>query len=129
MKEDAMFGTTFIVTSITASAAFYAIAIGIIIASAKSKKKNLNNIERVKKLSKTGVLIKNMPYELKETGTIINGTPVYRIEVQYESKSGKMIPLSSEPKYNSVLGNENGTADLLIDPNDFSNYYIDFEIL
>ncbi len=128
METDAMFGTSFLAISVGVSSVFYAIAIGLIVIGKKMKKKALNNIERVKKLAQTGLLIKNMPYELKETGTIINGNPIYCIEVHYESKSGKLIPLRSEPKYSSVMGNEDGTADLLIDPQDFSNYYIDFEI-
>ena len=66
------------------------------------KKKAKNNIARVKNLARSGVLIKNMPYELKNTGTIINGNPVFCIEVQYESKSGKMFPLRSEPKYSGI---------------------------
>ena len=128
MGEDPMFGTSFIAISLCSSAVFYAIGIGLIVAGKKMKKKEKNNIDRVKNLANKGVLIKNMPYELKNTGTIINGNPVYCIEVQYESKSGKMVPLRSEPKYSGILGDEDGTADLLIDPNDFTNYYIDFEI-
>ena len=100
----------------------------MVVSSIKSKKKAKNNIERVNKLAKTGVLIKNIPYDLKPTGTIINGEKIYYIQVLYESKSGKKIPLNSEPKYNTIMGDKDGTADLLIDPNDISNYYIDFEI-
>ncbi len=128
MSADAFFGTSFLAISLCASAVFYAMGIGMIILARNMKKKALENIERVKKLAKTGLLIKNMPYELKETGTVINGKQIYCIEVQYESKSGKLIPLRSEPKYSNVLGDEDGTVDLLIDPNDFLNYYIDFEI-
>ena len=128
MGEDVMFGTTFIVISLCVSFVFYAIAIGLIVYSHKSKKKATANIERVKNLSKIGILIKNMPYEIRPTGTIVNGNPINCIEVQYESKSGKLIPLRSEPKFLEVLGSQDGTVDLLIDPNDITNYYIDFEI-
>ena len=128
MRDDAMFGMSFIAISVGGSSFLYAIAIALLIYSSKMKKEALNNIGRVKKLAKTGLLIKRLPYELVPTGTIINGTPIYCIEIQYESKSGKTITLKSEPKYSNILGDEDGTADLLIDPDDFSNYYIDFEI-
>lgn len=128
MDTDASFGASFLIMSLGISSIFYFIAIGMIVFSVKMKKKALNNIERVKQLARTGVLIKNMEYKLQPTGTIINGVPIQCIEVQYESKSGAKIPLRSEPKYSGILGSEDGTADLLIDPKDFSNYYIDFEI-
>lgn len=128
INEDVGFGASFIAISLCTTIPFFAVGIGLIVGSIKSKKKAKNNIERVNKLAKTGVLIKNIPYELKPTGTIINGEKIYYIQVLYESKSGKKIPLNSEPKYNTILGDNDGTADLLIDPNDISNYYIDFEI-
>lgn len=128
MDADAAFGTSFILMSLCTTSIFFIIGVILVVVAHNMKKKALANIERVKKLAKTGVLIKNMPYELRATGTIINGVPINCIEVKYESKNGRLIPLKSEPKYNEVMGGESGTADLLIDPNDFSNYYIDFEI-
>ena len=128
MEDDAMFGTSFILISLSSTLIFFLIGIVLIIISIKMKKKALNNIKRVHKLAKEGVLIKNMPYELIPSGTVINGTPIYCIEVKYESKSGTLIPLKSEPKFNRVMGTDDGTVDLLIDANDISNYYIDFEI-
>ena len=69
-----------------------------------------------------------MPYELVSSGAIINGQPIYCIQVEYENASGQKIPLKSESKYDNKISNKNGTADLLIDPNDYSNYFIDIEI-
>ena len=128
IDQDAGFGASFILISLCTTIPFIFIGIGLVIGSKRSIKKTKANIKRVEKLAKTGVLIKNIPYELKPTGTIINGKPIQYIQVLYESTSGKKIPLDSEPKYNGVMGNKDGTADLLIDPNDISNYYIDFEI-
>ena len=85
-------------------------------------------IEKLKKLSKTGILIKNLKYEVVSTGTVINGRKIYAIKVNYTTKSGVKIPLTSEEKHDGQLSREDGTVDLLIDPNDHSNYYIDFEI-
>ena len=53
--------------------------------------------------------------------------PVYCIKVLYDN-NGTEVPFVSNPKYSGKLGDIDGTADLLVDPNDFSNYYIDFEI-
>ena len=128
LNSNTNFGSTFLFSSLGISSIFYAIGIGIIIFSYKMKGKALENIKRVKTLARTGVVVKNMPYELKEANIEINGIPVYCIEVQYETKSGNTIPLRSDPKYSGAFGDEDGTADLLIDPYDFSNYYIDFEI-
>ena len=69
-----------------------------------------------------------MPYQLVSSGTVINGKPIYCMQVEYENASGEKIPLQSEAKYNNKLSDKDGTADLLIDPDDYSNYYIDVEI-
>lgn len=50
------------------------------------------------------------------------------MQVEYENASGQIIPLKSEAKYNNVLSDKDGTVDLLIDPNDYSNFFIDIEI-
>ena len=42
--------------------------------------------------------------------------------------AGKTLSLVSESKYLTTLGREDGLVDLLIDPDDYSNYFIDFEI-
>ena len=38
------------------------------------------------------------------------------------------MALISNPKYNNNIFNPSGTADLLLDPNDANNYFIDLEI-
>lgn len=91
-------------------------------------KKHKEKLRKVKNLAHNGILIKNLNYTVKKTGTIINGQPVYCIEVIYENANGTKIPLTSEGKYDGRLSRGDGTVDLLIDPNDTSNYFIDFEI-
>lgn len=46
----------------------------------------------------------------------------------YELDNGTKIPLTSEGKYDGRLSREDGTVDLLINPTDHTNYFIDFEI-
>ena len=127
-QEDFMFGLTFSIISLTISIPFFIVSIVFIFISKSMKKKAQENILRVKKLAKEGFLVKNMPYNLVSSGTVINNQPVYCIQVEYENTFGQIIPLKSEPKYNNRLNDKNGTVDLLIDPNDYSNYYIDLEI-
>ncbi len=127
-KEDFMFGLTFSITSLAVSIPFFIVSIVFIFISKSMKKKAQENILRVKKLAKEGFLVKNMPYNLVSSGTVINNQPVYCIQVEFENSSGQKIPLQSEPRYNNKLSDKNGTVDLLIDPNDYSNYYIDLEI-
>lgn len=91
-------------------------------------KKHKEKIKKVKELSHKGILIKNLNYNVKPSGTIINGQPIYCIEVIYENDNGTKIPLTSEGKFDGRLSRNDGTVDLLIDPNDISNYFIDFEI-
>ena len=98
----------------------------------ESNKMNSNtkkDIKKVEYLSKHGVLIKNLKYTIKPIKEQINGNKtVYNIEVIYEIEKGKTKNFISEPKYLSALGRDDGTVDLLIDPKDTDNYFIDFEI-
>ena len=128
MDVDKAFGFSFITISLVTTIPFVAIGAVMVIIGKKNEKKAINNIERVHKLAKEGMLVKNMPYELIPTGTIINNQPVYCFQVTYENASGQQIHLKSEGKYNNKLSDKDGTVDLLIDPNDFTNYYIDLEI-
>lgn len=100
----------------------------MILFAKSSKNKVEDNIKRLQKLAIEGVLVKNMPYKLVKSGTVINGNPIYCMQVEYENASGQIIPLKSEAKYNNVLSDKDGTVDLLIDPNDYSNFFIDIEI-
>ena len=87
------------------------------------------NIKKTKELSKNGILIKNLNYKIKPVDKRIKGPlTVYKIQVLYEVEKGKTKCFESEPKYLTALGRDDGTVDLLLDPNDYNNYFIDFEI-
>lgn len=127
-QEDIIFGLSFSITSLVVTIPFVIISIIFISIFKSMKKKAQENILRVKKLAMEGFLVKNMPYKLVSSGTVINNQLIYCIQVEYENPSGQKISLQSEPRYNNKLSDKNGTVDLLIDPNDYSNYYIDLEI-
>ena len=107
---------------------FIIVGVALLYFGMKINKKHKEKIKKLKQLTQIGVLIKNLPYDVKPTGTIINGRSIYCIEVMYELDNGTKIPLTSEGKYDGRLSRGDGTVDLLIDPTDHTNYFIDFEI-
>ena len=124
----AEFGLAFILLPSAIDIIFIAVGVLLIVCGKKEEKKHQTEIDRVQKLAKTGTLVKNIPYEIERSSITDNNGPVYQIKITYKNASGVEIPLLSNPKYGGVLGSKSGTADLLIDENDYSNYYIDFEI-
>lgn len=129
MDVDRGFSLMWILTIISAFSIFVGVGIFLVIISKKSYKKTQDEMAKVENLSKNGILYKNIPYELVNTGYVMNGKTIYSMKIMYENKSGKKIPLVSDPKYNyNFSRNDSGRADLLIDPKDESNYYIDLEI-
>lgn len=127
-RGDVMFGITFSSISIVNILPLILIGVVVILFAKYSKNKAEDNVKRLQKLAMEGVLVKNMPYKLVKSGAVINGNPIYCMQVEYENASGQIIPLKSEAKYNNVLSDKDGTVDLLIDPNDYSNFFIDIEI-
>ena len=104
------------------------IVIGAIIYNIRAKKKIKKEKEKIKYLANNGYLVKNLPYELVGDGSYFYGKPIHLlIKVTYENANGVKIPLLSDIKYDAMEGNKK-TVDLLIDPNNYSNYYIDYEI-
>lgn len=90
----------------------------------KIKKKR---ISKLMDLAKKGVLVKNLNYEIV---SYKNKTNKYQIKISYMDELGAVKTLFSDVKKSTIRGLNNltETADILIDPNDDKNYYIDFEI-
>lgn len=107
----------------------FPIMFGIIIISllVKTKKKVKKDIKKIEKLCKKGILVKGMKYKIVNTGTMVAGHYYKCIEVNYKNVNGIEIPLYSETKYD-IDKHKKDTVDLLIDPDDYSNYFIDYEI-
>ncbi len=122
------FGIMWTIFSLAFSIPFIGVGILFIVISNNNKKKSQEEMERITKLSKEGLLIKNMPYDLVNSGVSVNDVPVKAIKLVYEDGYGHKFPLVSNPKYKIQKYASLETADLLIDPNDISNYFIDFEI-
>lgn len=91
-------------------------------------RKNSQKIKAIKKLNQTGKLVKNLPYRLENTNINVNGVSIQKIVVDYTLPTGSTITLEGEPRYDHKLGDADGLVDLVIDENDPSNYFLDFEI-
>lgn len=85
-------------------------------------------IKHIKHLAKYGTLIKNLPYTMEGTNISVNGNKLLAIAVDYTLPSGSVIHLVGDPRYDRQQADSDGLVDLLIDPSDPNNYYIDFNI-
>lgn len=90
--------------------------------------KTNGSLKKAKELANNGKLIKNMPYRLEGTNTYINGRNVQKIVVDYIMPNGTIKTCVGDPRYDLKTGDEDGLVDLLIDPNNPDNYYLDFDI-
>ena len=85
-------------------------------------------VKRIKKLAKIGTLIQNLPYTMEPTNLSVNNGRLYAIGLDYTLPSGSVIHLTGDPRFDRREFDQDGYVDLLIDLNDISNYYIDFNI-
>ena len=79
-------------------------------------------------LNQKGKLVKNLPYQLENTGVVINDVPIQRPVVEYTLDSGSTITLHGDPRHDRKWSDEDGMVDLVIDESNPNNYFIDFEI-
>ena len=82
----------------------------------------------IKYLNMNGKLVKNLPYHMEETGMVVNNKRIFKPIVEYTLPSGSVITLEGDARHDKKLSDEDGLVDLLIDENNPSNYFIDFEI-
>jgi hypothetical protein len=85
-------------------------------------------MKRAKYLAIHGKLIKNIPYTMKPTNTYLNGREIKKIAIDYTPPNGLTIHLTGNSRFDGKDYDEDGLVDLLIDPNDPNNYFIDFNI-
>ena len=108
------------------------IIIAILLLIGKNKIKLDNRLTKRGKLQTKGVLYKNLPYEVETTEYRDSDNHLhryYKIKVVYTLNDGVERKFYSSPKYKQEdTINKNGTADLLVDPEDYNNYFVDLEI-
>lgn len=85
-------------------------------------------VKKAKYLSEYGQLIKNLPYRMVNSNVTINNRRLLAIEIDYTLPDGTTKKLVGNPRYDHKTSDEDNLVDLLIDPNDPNNYYIDFNI-
>jgi hypothetical protein len=85
-------------------------------------------IKTIFELNQKGKLVKNLPYRLENTGTVVNGVPIKMPVVDYVLPNGCSITLYGDARHDKKTYDSDGMVDLLIDENNPENYFIDFEI-
>lgn len=102
-------------------------AIFIIIAVINIHKIN-QRVKRVEQLNTTGKLVKNLQYDLVDSGMKVNDVSIQCPVVKYTLPSGETIELKGDPRHDRKLSDDDGMVDLVIDESNPENYFIDFEI-
>ena len=102
-------------------------AIFIIVAVLNILKVN-KRVQIIKELNETGKLVKGLPYYMEPTGVVVNGVPIRRPVVNYTLPSGSTVVLQGDARSDKKFADADGLVDILIDINDPTKYYIDFEI-
>ena len=87
-----------------------------------------NRIKKMNELATYGKLIRGLEFETIPSSTYINGRNVPQIKIKYQMPDGTIRELISDKRYDMIDGAYGKTVDLLIDENDPSTYYIDFNI-
>ena len=99
----------------------------IVVAVVNIRKVN-KKVKTILELNQKGKLVKNLPYRLEDSGTVINGVPIQMPVVDYVLPNGCSITLYGDPRHDRKTCDADGMVDLLIDENNPQNYFIDFEI-
>lgn len=80
---------------------------------------------RINNLCRVGVLYKGLDYQLIASE---EDSGFMHPEVDLELQDGRKIHLIGETKYDNKYSRSSGKIDVLIDPKNLSNYYMDFGI-
>lgn len=89
--------------------------------------KIVQRVRLIKKLNKSGKLVKQLPYTLQKTGVELKGVPIMAPQVEYVLNGEKLV-LVGDPRFDGKDKDDDGLVDLLIDESDPKNYFIDFSI-
>lgn len=104
----------------------FAIAFGVIGFTNVSK---INKkIRTIKYLNYNGTLVKQLPYHMENTNLEVNGVRIKRPVAEYRLPNGEVVKLLGEGRHDRKVRDEDGYVDVLIDLNDPSKYFLDFEI-
>ena len=122
-----IFGLGFVVTGIYfGSFAYFFSFLGLIImligiAGLHTVKKQIDAINR---LNESGILLKNIPYKLV---TLDNGSNIILIN-EFKLPNGDLIKIGDNENIDGIIRDVGDHVDVVIDPNDYSNYYVNYEV-
>lgn len=85
-------------------------------------------INQVKRLNQIGKLYKNIPYTLEPTGMSVNGVEIMKPVAKFKLPSGEFLKLEGDARHDRVERDEDGYIDLVIDPDNHNNYFLDYNI-
>lgn len=85
-------------------------------------------LKKIKYLNEHGKLVKNIPYTLEDTNVTIMNKVIKKPVINYVTQLGEVIKLEGDPRYDHKTSDADNMVDLVIDENDLTNYFIDFEI-
>jgi len=91
-------------------------------------RKSIIKTKITKKLAIDGVLVKNIPYQLVNSNISINNIPLKCIYTTYKFPDGVLREIKGEAIKGNILSDADGMCDMLYDPNNYDNYFIDFNI-
>ena len=90
--------------------------------------KLLKKLSDVKYLNKHGKLVKKLPYCLENSNVTVNDVKIKQPVICYILPDGNIVVLHGGPRFDRKLRDEDGCVDLVIDENNPTKYFIDFEI-
>ena len=90
--------------------------------------KTYKKIRDIKYLNYNGTLVKKLPYSFEDTNMSVNGYNIRKLIVEYRLPNGTVVKLAGDGRFDHKECDEDGLVDILIDLNDPSKFFIDFEI-
>ena len=81
-----------------------------------------------KKLAVSGILVKDVPYEIINSGIFVFGKQSKAFEIKYTFPDGVTRTLVSHNIFSNIVKDRDGLCDFLYDPKNYDNFFIDLEI-
>jgi hypothetical protein len=82
-------------------------------------------LKKIHHLEQHGVLIKDAPYKMVPSDRVVGGVSIQKVAIDCTLPSGEKTTLYGDWELNEGA---NGKVDLLIDPNNPNNYYVDLNV-
>jgi len=83
---------------------------------------------KAKKLAMDGVLVKGIPYKVEYSNVSVNDVRLRTFNISFAFPDGIIRNLKSNPIYEEITTDSDGLCDMIYDPDNYNNYYIDLEI-